>query len=103
MYNQKALKGVAYCGVKSLGKDYGMLQIDMNNPLWYYQTPSVNYYKSSKSNEKWHTNSFQNNIAMNRSVYTIGMNSFLITNPIGTHHLGINKQQYDHSVSDNIK
>lgn len=99
MYNQKTLKGIKY----SSGKYNNLLQCDINQQLGYFQAPWTNFYKSTKSKDHWHKNSFYKKGAMNSSVYTSGMNSFLSTNPIGTHHFEVNQRQHDLWFTDNLK
>jgi hypothetical protein len=66
----------------------------------FIQNPGIDFYKTDKKPEvtRVNPNQYLKNFYMvsqeaNSSAHTLGMNTFMTTNPIGSHNLSIIKRQ----------
>lgn len=63
----------------------------------FIQSPAINFYKTDKNVTHASGYNLINSFGMqydgNSSAHTIGMNTFMTTNPIGTHNLNVVKKQ----------
>ena len=73
------------------------------NKIGHFQAPPTSYYNTYKSRGGSSIYSFINQEPINSSASQVGLNPYIKTNPIGTHHQSLNKIQYNLICEENQK